>query len=62
MSSKLYYIEKASEIAENSNKSMTHGAILVSGHQIVSSAYNDTKHAEINVIEKYISSLKGSTI
>lgn len=59
MTKRLNYIERAINVSRHSKKSMSHGACLVKGHQIVSIAFNDAKHAEINAIEKYLSSLKG---
>lgn len=60
MSSKIYYLQKAAVAAQSSKHAMLHGSVIVQGHRIVSVAYNNFNHAEVNAIDRYLSrSLKG---
>ncbi len=53
MSSKIHYLQLAALASKSSKMAMLHGSVLVQGHRIVSVGFNDIKHAEVDVIERY---------
>lgn len=59
MSSKVHYLQKAAVAAQSSKKAMLHGSVVVQGHRVVSIAYNDSNHAEVNAINRYLTNNRG---